>query len=582
MTLEALCAQPRLAGSAESRAAADYAAKVLEESGFRVERPRYQVYLPRQTGQSLAMIRPDGSREELGLNERGYAADERSLRQHVPPMHGLTHPGVARGRVVYAGFGTPEEFAALRAELGEELAGSIALVRYGGLYRGLKVANAAGAGCAGALLYCDADDDGAPRGTVLPEGPWRPESGIQRGSVYNGDGDPLTPGYAAVKGAPRVPLEEAQGLVPIPSLPVSWGTARRLFGAEERPPAPAALEVSVELRVEQDPALVEIENVLGWLPGGQRPGEWVVLGGHRDAWGFGAADNGSGSAVLLETARVLGAAYRAGWRPDRTLLIALWDAEEWGLIGSTEWVEERREELLARGFAYVNLDSVAGGPDFGASCTPGLVEALRAACAAEGVGAPDSLGVPGGGSDHVPFLELAGMEVLGFGFGGGSGVYHSALDTPYVVEKFVDPDFAIHAAAARLAVRLAVALAAGGTRLDGVRGWTAQAIQAADALPLAQRHGSELSAALAALHAEAERGGAAHPERFLRQFLPARAQARNLLWRSSGYGTEWFPEIAQALAQGHEPDAALRRVLDILQRARDFLGPAPDPALLGR
>lgn len=578
-TLEALCAQPRLAGTPESKAAADYAQQVLEQSGFRVERPQYQAYLPRQTGQSLALVRADGTREELDLLERGYEQDPWSQRGHQPPMHGLTHPGSARGRVVYAGYGSEEDFAALREALGEGLHGTIALVRYGGLFRGLKVENAARAGCAGALLYSDPEDDGVQRGPVLPEERWRPEYAIQRGSVYNGSGDPLTPGYAATADAPRVHAAQAPGLVAIPSLPVSAATAARLFGPAGRPAQPAALDTEAEMSVRQDPGLVPIEDVVGFLPGTTRPDEWVILGGHRDAWGFGATDNGSGSTVLLETARVLGAACAAGWRPDRSLLIALWDAEEWGMVGSTEWVEEQRETLLAHGFAYVNLDSVASGPEFGASCTPGLVEALRAACAAEGLSAPESLGVPGGGSDHVPFLEIAGMEVMGFGFGGGSGTYHSALDTPWVVEHFLDPDFGFHARATRLAVRLAGLLADGGTRLDGVAGWCAQAAQGASGLKLPPELSRELAADLERLQsAPAAGGGRPHPERFLRLLVPAEPGGRNLLWRSSGYGADWFPEVTQCLQRsGDAGDAVARVHRALLAAAMALQNPLQNP-----
>ena len=561
-TLETLCREPRLAGSPASRLAANYAATVFEAFGFRVERAPFEAWLPRQTGARLELLAPDGRRELLPLEEKGLARDPWSRRGHQPPMHGLTGAGRAEGRVVFAGRGTREEFAHLRELLGPELRGTIALIRYGGLYRGEKVRNAEEAGCAGALLYSDAEDDGAGRGPVLPEGPWRPDSGIQRGSVFNGDGEALTPGWPAVAGARRLRPEEAPGLVHIPSLPVSWAVARRLFGPDGRPETPRRLPVRVALEVEQERKLVPIENVLGWLEGGSHPDEWIVFGGHRDAWGFGAVDNGSGTAVLLELARILGTAARRGWRPDRSIVIATWDAEEWGLVGSTEWVELHRRELLGRGVAYVNLDAVVSGSSFGASSTPGLVEVLRQAAALEDLELPETLGTPGGGSDHVPFLELAGMEVLGFGFHGGNGVYHSVLDTPWVMETHLDPGYRNHERAARLAVRLAVLLSRAGTRVDGIAGWAERIRGAAEGLDPGWGPGrDEVLAAAEALSRAAREGSSfSHPHRFLRFFVPAEEGGRLRLWQSSGYGGLWFPEAARLHRAGSDPGEALDRV----------------------
>lgn len=575
-TLRRVCAQSRLAGSEESRAAADYAAEVFAKSGLRVSRHRYEVHLPRQTGQSLTLVDADGQERELVLREQGYEEDPLSLRAHAPPMHGLTFAGSAAGRVVYAGYGTRQEFQALKRRMRKGLRGTIALVRYGGLYRGLKVANAEEAGCSGALLYTDPQDDGYFKGTPLPEGPWRPETGIQRGSVYNADGDPLTPGWPALPGSRRIAVEDARGLVGIPSLPISWSNARRFFPEGRRPKEPTPLELSARLEVLQDDSPVVIENVVGWLDGRTHPDEWVVLGGHRDAWGLGAVDNGTGTTVLLEVARVLGAARRQGWQPDRTLVFATWDAEEWGLVGSTEWVEEHLAELRAGGVAYMNMDSVASGPNFGASCTPGLTAVLREQCRAESISEPPNLGTPGGGSDHVPFMELAGMEVLSFGFSGGQGAYHSALDTPFLVERHLDPGFEHHAHAARLAVRLMASLGDRETRLDGLRQWVSQAAASVRALPLPAEQARELESATTELVRAVARYGenASAPHEFLRAFLPPDASERLLLWRTNGYGFDWFPEVAAALEADADPDPAVDRAAAALRAAADSLNPS--------
>jgi N-acetylated-alpha-linked acidic dipeptidase len=542
-----------LAGSVESLAAIAYVAGIFEGAGFEVQRQPYLCYLPRQTAQSLQVQVPGGDWQALDLREIGYPEDPRTLANHVPPMHGLTGSGRAEGTLWYAGYGTENEFLQLEKLFGREaMQGGIALIRYGSLYRGLKVANAEDFGFAGALLYTNADDDGNSKGAVLPDGPWRPSSGIQRGSVYNSDGDPLTPGWPALEHANRIRPDQAAGLVHIPSLPISSGNAARLLNGEKRRLGP--LKNSARLFVEQDPNLVEIQDVLGVLEGSTHPDEWVIFGAHRDSWGYGATDNGTGSTVLLETARVVGEAYQKGWRPERTIIFATWDAEEWGLVGSTEWVEHHRATLLKNAVAYVNMDVAATGPNFSASCTPGLVAATSIACISQDIKVPSRLGVPGGGSDHVPFLELAGVEVLNFGFHGGSGVYHSAMDTPFLVEKFLDPDFQYHKQAAEVAVTLVNHLSAGSTLVDGRRAWMQHILRALSRFPVdnTMQESAKLrleNAALRfALQLETTDNGQADSFLFHRAFMPS--VGRSLLWRSEGYGSAWFPEVAASLKSG--------------------------------
>lgn len=573
-TMNRLCEFPRLAGSIESLAAADFAADVFAAAGMQVERESYLCYLPRQTGQSLQVQNSEGEWLALDLFETGYEEDPRTLRNHVPPMHGLTFAGRAEGKVWYVGYGTENEFLELERKFGDAFQGGIALIRYGSLYRGLKVANAEAFGFAGALLYTDRDDDGSSRGDVLPKGPWRPSSGIQRGSVYNADGDPLTPGWAAKKDAARILPEQAEGLVRIPSLPISSGNAAHLLLGGERKLGP--LSTSARMSVEQDTNLVEIQNVLGRIVGSTRPGEWVIIGAHRDAWGFGAIDNGTGSTVLLETARVIGEAVKRGWKPERTIIFATWDAEEWGLVGSTEWVEDWRTQLQQHAVAYLNMDVAATGPNFSASCTPGLVASLTSTCEAQGIDVPKKLGVPGGGSDHVPFLELAGVEVVAYGFHGGSGVYHSALDTPYLIEEFLDPGYKHHARAASFAVQMVRDLSLESSAVDGRKGWLQQILKELDQLPE-----STPAQELAKLRLQREalrlalrisEGGKEAPKapafRFHRSFLPE--SGRSHLWRTAGYGADWFPVLKQAWendASAETKKEALEALLEGFRKA---------------
>ena len=585
-TMQELCATPRLAGTPGSFRAGAYAAKVFGGAGLTVEEAHYQCHLPRQTGQSLAFLGPEAEAWfELSLEEQGFEEDPRTLADHLPPMHGLTAPGEAEGAVWYVGYGTEREFAALERKHGEAIRGGIALVRYGMLYRGLKVANAEKYGFAGALLYTDEEEDGYPRGKVLPEGPWRPASGIQRGSVYNADGDPLTPGWAAVEGAPRISLDETVGRVGIPSLPISATNSARLRAGAGKVLGP--MPTRARIMVEQDPTPVDIVNVLGRIEGAVTPDEWVIVGAHRDSWGYGAVDNATGSTVLLETARVFGAAFERGWRPERTLIFATWDAEEWGLVGSTEWVEEHLGPLREKAVAYVNMDVVATGPNFSASCTPGMVDSLAEACARRGVPMPGGVGVPGGGSDHVPFLELGGIEVLTFGFHGGSGVYHSALDTPWLIETFLDPGYRHHAEAASFAVTVLEHLSRADTIVDGRRRWLQQVLTAAERLPR-EDEAQELARLMVLNAAESyalrlaredDEPGRADAFRFARHFLPA--DGRSFLWRSAGYGSAWFPDLQAALTPGAaaRTQAAAGELVRAFDRAKSKL---EDGAEVGR
>ncbi|MDP6963727.1 MAG: M28 family peptidase, partial [Planctomycetota bacterium] len=398
-TLETLCKFPRFAGDPQSQHAIDYFASELREAGWQVELKYYWAFLPRQTHQDLKVYTTSGEWHSVDLTEQGYDADPLSLNDHIPPMHGLTGEGSAEGSIWYVGYGTEQEFSELQRKHGDNFKGDIALMRYGALYRGLKIANAEKFGFSGALLYTDAEDDGFHRGQVLPDGPFRPASGIQRGSVFNGNGDALTPGWAATQNAKRLDEKDAPGLVHIPSLPISSATASILIGGHGK--KLGNTRAQVKINVEQDRSLQKICNVMATLPGSSHDQQWVILGAHRDAWGRGATDNGTGSTVLLESARIIGQAYKDGWRPQRRLIIGSWDAEEWGLVGSTEWVEENRTELMNHGVAYINLDVAATGPNFSASCTPGLRDTLTATTAANDVTTPARLGVPGGGSDHV-------------------------------------------------------------------------------------------------------------------------------------------------------------------------------------
>lgn len=482
--LRALTSEVRLAGTpAQARTAAWVVAR-FRAWGVAADSDVYEVWLPHAQRAALAW---QGTL--LDLEEPPLPDDPGTALPAYPAAAGYAAPGRVRAPVVYANYGLPEDYRRLDS-LGIDVRGRIVLVRYGRSFRGIKAREAERRGAAAVLLYSDPQQDGAARGPVVPAGPWRPPQSLQRGSVYNGAGDPTTPFRPSRPGTVRAPLD-ATDIPRLPVLVLPARAARTLLAGLGGPEAPpdwrGALDVpyrlgpsadSAEVRVEDDRTTrpyKRIVNTLARFPGQRAPHEWVLLGAHRDAWGPGAADNATGSAVVLEIGRVLAQLWRQGWRPARTIVLATWDAEEWGLIGSTEFVEGDSAALFPHAVAYLNLDVVATGGTFGAGGDPVLRSLLRAAAAR--VPAPEGEGSllalwqrqtgrtdppmedPGGGSDFEPFYNHLGIPHLDWGFGGPYGVYHSRYDTYRWVRRFGDPELRRHVAAARLGLELLLTLA---------------------------------------------------------------------------------------------------------------------------
>ena len=273
--------------------------------------------------------------------------------------------------------------------------GKIVIVRYGENFRGVKPFLAAQYGAAGVIIYSDPQDDGYFKGDVYPKGPWRPATGVQRGSVqylFYYPGDPTTPGIASVPDLPeskRTPPDKAIDLPKIPVTPLSYGDASPIManlGGPESPrswqgalpftyhvgPGPVKVHLSVKLAYHY----TTIWDVIGMVKGSESPNEWVVSGNHRDAWVYGAVDPNSGTAAQLEAVHGIGELLKTGWKPKRTLVFASWDAEEEGLIGSTEYAEQHAKDL-SRAVAYFNMDVGVAGPNFGASAVPSLKQYMR-------------------------------------------------------------------------------------------------------------------------------------------------------------------------------------------------------------
>ncbi len=512
--LRILTAEPHVAGSMEDYKTAIYVRDQWRSYGIAADIEEYQVLLPLpKTPSVVEMIAP--RRERLKVQEEIIAEDSSSSsRKIVPLFNGYSASGDVTAPLVYVNYGLPEDYAALK-KLGVDARGKIVIARYGNSFRGVKAKVAEENGAVGILIYSDPADDGYVQGDVYPKGPWRPSSSAQRGSVqylFQYPGDPLTPGTPSIKGTPRLKMQEVTDIPRIPVQPISYGDAQvllRQLGGAVRPKGfqgglpfayhtgggSGANDVRVHLRTDMDYQVRTIWDVIGRIDGALEKDRWVLMGNHRDAWTFGAVDPNSGTAALLEAARSFGQLLKSGWSPRRTIVLCSWDAEEYGLIGSTEWAEQHADELQQKAVAYLNVDVAVSGANFGASSVPSLWKLIRGA--ARDVRDPKTgksvyqawqdksrdaqpeadltsvssgararitearIGALGSGSDYTPFLQHLGVPSIDMGFGGDYGVYHSAYDSFHWMEKFGDPTFEYHAAAAQLwgtiALRLAMA-----------------------------------------------------------------------------------------------------------------------------
>ncbi|XP_019351949.1 N-acetylated-alpha-linked acidic dipeptidase 2 isoform X2 [Alligator mississippiensis] len=316
-----------------------------------------------------------------------------TVRNVVPPYSAFSAQGLPEGELVYVNYGRTEDFFKLEREMGINCTGKIVIVRYGKIFRGNKVKNAELAGAKGVILYSDPADYCAPGVDPYPKGWNLPGAGAQRGNVLNlnGAGDPLTPGYPAKEYTYRYDEASGVGLPKIPVHPIGYHDADELLRNMGGPAPPdstwkGSLNVSynigpgfigsystrkVRMHIHSNNKVTRIYNVIGTIKGAMESDRYVILGGHRDSWVFGGIDPQSGAAVVHEIVRSFGKLKKEGWRPRRTVIFASWDAEEFGLLGSTEWAEENAKILQARGVAYINADSsVEGNYTLRIDCTP--------------------------------------------------------------------------------------------------------------------------------------------------------------------------------------------------------------------
>jgi N-acetylated-alpha-linked acidic dipeptidase len=495
--LRTLTQAPHMAGTPEDKATADYVAQKFRAAGLDTEIVEYKVWMNYPVEISVDITAPAGvemhgpTREHVDGDP--YDGDTRV----VMPFSGMSPSGDAEAEVVYANYGTAEDFEKLE-KLKIDVRGKIVLVRYGQNFRGVKVFVAQQHAAAGVIIYSDPFDDGWRRGDKYPAGPWRPDTGVQRGSVgymFEFPGDPTTPGFASLPSLPgskRISPEKSAQMPKIPATPLSYHDASPILqnlGGHDSPrewqgalpftyhvgPGP----VRVKMHLKQDYQFRTVWDVIGRVPGGEYPDEWVIAGNHRDAWVYGAVDPNSGTAAMLEAVHGIGELLKSGWKPKRTMIFASWDGEEEGLMGSTEWAEQHESEL-GRAAAYFNMDVGDSGPKFGASAVPSLKQFVRDVTKAvpspkggtvyevwqkmDQPGAPSTQSSPeaveggrrvpaapaagdvavgdlGSGSDYSAFQQHLGVPSTDISSTGPYGVYHSVFDNFAWFKKFGDPDF---------------------------------------------------------------------------------------------------------------------------------------------
>ena len=484
--LKTLTAEPHIASSPEDRKTAEYVAQKFREAGLETEIVPYRVLMNQPKTVKVEAFDSAGKEVMSGPTREHVEGDPFDNNPDVVmPFNGSSGSGDVTGEVVYANYGRLEDFDELEKQH-IDLHGKIVIVRYGANFRGVKAYIAEQRGAAGVLIYSDPQDDGYYKGDPYPLGPWRPESGVQRGSVqylFKYPGDPETPGIASTPDLPDSARINPEGNQPhIISIPLSYADAAPILKALKGAGVPQGWQgalpfryhlgpggVKVHLVSEQDYQRRTIWDVVGKIKGSDYPEDWVVVGNHRDAWVYGAVDPNSGTAAMLEAVHGVGALIRSGWKPKRSILFCSWDAEEEGLIGSTEWVEQHAQQLL-NAVAYFNVDVAVSGPDFGASAVPSLKAFMRDIAKAVPSPMGDTLyqewranrhgtnehrasNAPpqsaddvrvndlGSGSDFTPFLQHIGVPSTDIGSSGSYGVYHSVFDNYAWFTLNADPHF---------------------------------------------------------------------------------------------------------------------------------------------
>jgi N-acetylated-alpha-linked acidic dipeptidase len=503
--MRAISAEPHHAGSAGSRKVAEYILAKFKAWGLNASIEEFQALMPYPTERVVELVAPE--RYAARLKEPAVPEDPDSGdADQLPTFNAYSADGDVTAEVVYVNYGTPEDYEQL-AKLHVDVKGKIVLARYGRSWRGIKPKVAFEHGAVGCIIYSDPRDDGFYQGDVYADGAWRPGNGVQRGSVMDmplHPGDPLTPGTASEPGAAPIDRATSKTILKIPVLPISYEDALPLLKNLKGPVAPETWRgaLPATYHIGPGPSQVHLKLTFEWrmrplydvvarIDGSEFPDQWIIHGNHHDAWVNGASDPTSGNVALMETARGLSELLKRGWKPRRTIVIASWDGEEWGLLGSTEWVEKHQQELAKKAVAYINSDSTGKGwlsmsgshslqafinevardvPNpRGASNVleakrQRLLEQAPSDAARAALQARHDLAIEalGSGSDYTAFLDYLQIASLDLGFGGegGGGVYHSVYDSFYWYTHSSDGDF-VHSAALSRVIGTAVLRLAG-------------------------------------------------------------------------------------------------------------------------
>lgn len=505
--LQQLTSAPNQYGSPHDKANAEFILAQFKEWGWDAHIEKFSVLIPTPKRLALELVAP--TTYTAKMHEPPVDGDpSSSVGGALPPYVVYGADGDVTGDLVYVNYGMPDDYDEL-VRLGVDVKGKIVIARYGHGWRGLKPLLAEQHGAIGCIIYSDPRDDGYFRGDTYPQGGWRPDQGVQRGSVQNQayQGDPLTPGWGSTPGARRLPLKDAKGILGIPVLPISYADAMPLLKALGGPVAPPAWRgalpmtyhvgagpAKVHLLVEQNWDQQPVYDVIAKLKGSTSPDQWVMRGVHHDGWVFGAYDPLAGTVAMLGEAKAMGALYKQGWRPKRTLVYASWDAEEPGTLGSIEWAETHAKELKQKAVLYVNCDTLARGFLRGEGASPSVVHLITQAAAdvtdpetgvsvlerarahmlvtglAKGAspearenaeriqkGGDLPVGALGSGSDYGVFVDHLGITAMDVRFGGedeDGGIYHSRYDSFAHYDRFGDPGFKYVAAEAKVVGRI--------------------------------------------------------------------------------------------------------------------------------
>ncbi len=485
--MQRLSARPHHVGSPYDKDNAEWMLAKFKEWGLNANIETFDVLFPTPKVRVVELLEP--TKFTAKLQEPALAIDPTSNQQaeQLPTYNAYSADGDVTAPLVYVNYGIPDDYEKLE-RMGVSVKGAIVIARYGNSWRGIKPKVAAEHGAVGCLIYSDPADDGYVQGDVFPNGAWRPRDGVQRGSVMDMPiypGDPLTPGVGATKDAKRLDLKDVKTITKIPVLPISYADAQPLLAALKGEVVPEGWRGSlpqtyhvgpgpakVHLKVQSNWDIKPLYDVIVKIPGATLPDEWVVRGNHHDAWVNGAEDPVSGTVALMEEARAFATLLQQGWKPKRTIIYCVWDGEEPGLLGSTEWGEAHADELRQHAVAYINSDANARGylnmggshslerfingvardiadpetkitvwkrdqlKDIADAKTPEERKEVRER--------PDlRIDALGSGSDWTVFLDHLGVASLDLSYGDedGGGIYHSIYDDFYWYTHFSDTDF---------------------------------------------------------------------------------------------------------------------------------------------